>query len=685
MSLAYDALGRVTETNSSVGGLTTNIYDGNGYHVGSVDGEGRATVFERDLRGDVVSSTDGVGGTSVIERGTLGQVTKVTDPGGGETRFEYDEFGQVVRRTNPLGGEHRFSYDALGRLVTETDPAGRTRTDTYDALGRLVQRQTVDDLATFDYDPAGNLVRVEDGDSAVEFGYDAVNRKVSERTLDKGQRPAVTVTRQLDAAGRRVGLTDSEGGAITYSYDDGERLSAVGIPGGGTVQIGRDAAGRPAEVTFPNGVNTTYSYDSARLARVTHRQDDGAVIGDLAYTYDASGQVASVAEPTATKAFTYDGARQVTAAGTAAAPEAYAYSPEGGRTSSHRSRQYRYNAMGQLLEDEAFTYTYDANGNRTSRSQKSGGATTTYSYDASNQLVAVTLPDGAVTSYRYDGLGRRTEKSQGASVRRFVYDGVDLVLEFDALNALQARSVPGDEPDRPFASQGGGATSFLHADLLGSVRWGTGAAGDVLWSADYDAYGNYQQDPSPAAAPIGFTGREWDSESGFWFYRSRHYDPSTGAFLSPDRIGFLSGDFNLYRYVRNDPVNNTDPTGAEPVTIGLAIGGAIWLGSKAYKWWKGREAKEATRASAQASAARVRQALETNDVEFLKQFSEEQIRQILDAERTAKGACIVNGAELARTLPGTTFTGTPPIGGVDVVGGIAQDLVFDSPAAKPPP
>ena len=39
------------------------------------------------------------------------------------------------------------------------------------------------------------------------------------------------------------------------------------------------------------------------------------------------------------------------------------------------------------------------------------------------------------------------------------------------------------------------------------------------------------------------------------------YDPQTGRFLSADPIGFQAGDTNLYRYVFNNPVKYTDPTG----------------------------------------------------------------------------------------------------------------------------
>ncbi len=46
-------------------------------------------------------------------------------------------------------------------------------------------------------------------------------------------------------------------------------------------------------------------------------------------------------------------------------------------------------------------------------------------------------------------------------------------------------------------------------------------------------------------------------------YRNRLYQPELGRFLQPDPKEFAAGDYNLYRYCHNDPVNKSDPTGEE--------------------------------------------------------------------------------------------------------------------------
>jgi RHS repeat-associated protein len=77
----------------------------------------------------------------------------------------------------------------------------------------------------------------------------------------------------------------------------------------------------------------------------------------------------------------------------------------------------------------------------------------------------------------------------------------------------------------------------------------------------YDSFGNQRPGVHPIKQPFAYTGREYDPETGMYYYRARYYDPKAGRFISRDPIGFAGGDINLYAYVGNNPVNLFDPFG----------------------------------------------------------------------------------------------------------------------------
>lgn len=134
-------------------------------------------------------------------------------------------------------------------------------------------------------------------------------------------------------------------------------------------------------------------------------------------------------------------------------------------------------------------------------------------------------------------------------------------MEYDGANTLQARYTHGPGIDEPIAVTKGANTYFYHQDGLGSVTDLTDSAGATAKSYSYDAYGTILESPGTVDQPYTYTGREFDAETGLYYYRARYYDAMTGRFLQNDPIGFRGGDVNLFSYVRNNPSNFIDPKG----------------------------------------------------------------------------------------------------------------------------
>ena len=112
-------------------------------------------------------------------------------------------------------------------------------------------------------------------------------------------------------------------------------------------------------------------------------------------------------------------------------------------------------------------------------------------------------------------------------------------------------------------------TSYYEADGLGSITSLTNSAGAVANTYTYDSYGNLTASSGSVSNPLSYTGREFDSETGLYYYRSRYYDPGSGRFLTEDPLGFNAGDANFYAYVSNSPVGFVDPWGFDQKPSGL--------------------------------------------------------------------------------------------------------------------
>ena len=110
------------------------------------------------------------------------------------------------------------------------------------------------------------------------------------------------------------------------------------------------------------------------------------------------------------------------------------------------------------------------------------------------------------------------------------------------------------------------AKFYYHTDHQGSVRAVTNQQGQVVWQGKFHAFGSRydQQGEGEFDELHGFTGKEYDPDTGLYYYNARWYDPELGRFVTQDSyLGDPNdpGTLNRYTYCRNNPVNRIDPTG----------------------------------------------------------------------------------------------------------------------------
>jgi len=173
-----------------------------------------------------------------------------------------------------------------------------------------------------------------------------------------------------------------------------------------------------------------------------------------------------------------------------------------------------------------------------------------------------------VLTYVYDAAGRRVEKQyDGVTVVKYVYDGDRCIAEYNRYDQLLRKYIYGPGVDEPIcmieATVSPAATYYYHFDALGSVVALTDHNGDTVQVYEYDVYGQAGSSDPEHPNRFLFTGREFDKETGLYYYRARYYNPQIGRFLQADRVGYGAG-MNLYRYCLNNPLNWGDPFGLDP-------------------------------------------------------------------------------------------------------------------------
>ena len=534
---AYDPFGNLTSTTDPLGNTTSIIYDALSRPVLSIDALGRRSTTVYDSLNRIVSETNAQGGTTLLSYDAVGNILNVTDASLHATTFTYDGVNRLLTRTDPLGHSDNRTYDFAGRLTTFANRRGETSQFTYDALNRLTQETYVDANVKRSYDAAGRLTDVLDSaGGAFTFSYDTTGRLLSYANQ------VGTVKYDYDAAGQVISRLVIGQGPVQYGYDAVGNLLNASMPPISANFI-YDANDRLATISRSDGVSSQYVYDPAsRLLSITHSGGQGIQI-PLAYSYDAvdnrSSYTTTIGHPLTTPQITNS-----------------------------------YNAANQLLTSTSSSgsavYTTDADGNLTSVSSAAGA--TSYTWDARNRLTAIGGLNGQTTTFTYDFRGNEmseTDTGPGVSLtQNFVLDTLTNVAFMSRSNGDDLSVLSGQVIDQHLAVvHSNGQVEFGLTDALNSTIETVDQAGTATAQFFYEPFG--ETTSTGSTYPFQYAGRVAVS-GGLYNYRARYYDSVRGRFLSEDPIRFAGG-INLYAYVGNSPVNQTDPGGTGIVDCAKAL------------------------------------------------------------------------------------------------------------------
>ena len=196
-----------------------------------------------------------------------------------------------------------------------------------------------------------------------------------------------------------------------------------------------------------------------------------------------------------------------------------------------------------------------------------GADTYTYTYNAADQLAGVQGPNGAA-SYTYDGDGQRTTRSTAAGQTIYVRDPQgEVIAEYSGTTgALLAEYVYVDGQRLCKITHDANNVEhrvYYHQDVVGTPVAETNESGQVLVRAQYYPFGE-EVIPGAASDPHKFTGKELDDESGLYYFGARYYDAHLGRFVSVDPLPGENEDpqsWNRYAYGLNNPMKFIDPDG----------------------------------------------------------------------------------------------------------------------------
>ncbi len=567
-STGYDAVGRRVAMTNQDNVVMLYGYDGAGRLISVTDALNLVTHYQYDEAGNEVAQIDALNRTNLFVYDGMGRRVTHARPDNLTEGFNYDYNGNLINRTNFNYAIIVNQYDALNRLTNSTDNASFGYSYTYTATGR---RQSVLDfyyyttenyaydnrdrlaqkivvwtdgptgVLNYQRDANGNVTAIASGygnGAQLAYGYDALNRLTN--VLSHSQMAA---NYAYDAVGNLQGMRYGNGETNLYQYDVLNRLTNLVWNDGSLARASfayqmRAGGTRTNLSEIVNGTSRSYAWSYDSIYRLTNEVVGG--LGSLGYGYDAvgnrtnrSGSLGSLGAQTPT----YDTNDWLTT-------DSY---DSDGNTVASGAAGFQYDNLDRLIgsSNERTNYTYDADGNRVTKSVYNsalGNVPTYYLVDDQN-------PSGYAQVLEEYTMDASLSDTPAILSRTYNYGLMLISQQQFNTNTLEPSTL-----------------SYYGYDGHGSVRFLTSTNGTVTDTYTYDAYGTLIASSGSTPNNYLYSGQQFDPDLGLYYNRARYLNTSTGRFWSSDSTDGSNEDplsLHKYLYAQDNPVMGTDPSGHE--------------------------------------------------------------------------------------------------------------------------
>ena len=446
-------------------------------------------------------------------------------------KYVYDGKGNIVRSIDFSGKkEYNYEYED-GRIVraTEADIV---------LSGEIVTKKTIIYTVRYYYNTDGRMIKKEIT-PAVGSAHTVYYETNNDNTVVKFSADGRTVTShsKTDSFGRKefdelqLG-TDFisrqfvyHAGKVTDTHKDNAKVKSSA-----TTQL-------VSQIILSDGRTLSYEYDAEeRITKVTDSVD-----GTTTYTYDALGQLLEEkVNGKVVNSMEYD---------------------NNGNITKKNGKEYAYGDAkwkDLLTGFDGKTISYDAQGNPTSYLGK------TLTWEKGRQLKSF-----GGNTYTYNANGIRTSKTVGGVKHTYTLEGTKILRETWGTNTL----VPiYDNEESVCGILYNDVPYYFVKNLQGDVIAIVDKDAKTIARYSYDAWGvpEIKLDSSECKIatinPFRYRGYYYDGETELYYLLSRYYNPSLGRFINSDAIDWLGTneqiiETNIFAYCKNDCVNLSDEIG----------------------------------------------------------------------------------------------------------------------------